>query len=566
MPLTIYESDLPAPFLPQISIFDYILPGQPGVSPLPAFDPELPAFIDGRGGDEGGRVLTRAGLRDAALRLAGGLRTLGVRRGDVAGLWGFNSLEWVTAAYGCLAAGVVVSPANYAYAPAEVAHQFNDAGASLAFVDPALLANFEAARAHLTHAFPPSHVILICPPAEKPAGTPYPCLAEILGEPVEPEHFDGAASNETAWMSYSSGTTGLPKGVMTTHFNFTSQLQAANTSYHLDTGPGGDVVLGFLPMSHIYGLTIALLQPLTFGAPVVVLPRFDEIQVLDAIQKYRVTHGLLVPPLILRFLHSPNTAKYDLSSMRTIMSGGAPLSPELAAAYEQKFPGCVSIQGYGMTETTPGITAMNRTDVLGGGRQGWVGRLLPTYQARLVGEDGADAPRGGPGELWVRSPSVMKGYHNNPQATADTMALGAWFRTGDVLVRDEAGWFKVVDRVKELIKYKGFQVAPAELEALLLTHPRLVDAGVVGVYDAAEVTEVPRAYVVAAPGVKGSEHAALAREVMAWVAARVAQHKKLRGGVVVVDAVPKSPSGKILRKDLRKRAQAEFEGKPAARL
>ncbi|KLT43481.1 putative AMP binding protein [Cutaneotrichosporon oleaginosum] len=562
MPLTIYESELPAPYLPQISIFDYILPGLQGVSPLQEFDPSLPAFIDGRDGT----TLTRAGLRDLALRLAGGLRALGIRRGDVAGVWGYNSLEWVNAAYGCLAAGVVVSPANYAYAPAEVAHQLNDSGSSAVFVDPELLPNFEKAREHLSRPLPPSRVILLCRPEHKPANSPYKCLAEILADPVEPEHFDGVASNETAWMSYSSGTTGLPKGVMTTHFNFTSQLQANNCSYHLDCGPNGDVVLGFLPMSHIYGLTISLLQPLTFGAPVVVLPRFDEIPVLEAIQKYKVTHGLLVPPLILRFLHSPNTAKYDISSMRTIMSGGAPLSPELAAAFEKKFPGCVSIQGYGMTETTPGITAMKRADVLAGGRQGWVGRLLPTYQARLVLPDGTDAARGAPGELWVRGPSVMKGYHNNAAATAETMALGGWFRTGDVLVRDEHGWYKVVDRVKELIKYKGFQVAPAELEALLLTHPRLVDAGVVGVYDAAEVTEMPRAYVVAAESVGKGEYEALVKDVQAWVAARVAQHKKLRGGVVVVDAIPKSPSGKILRKDLRKRAQAEYESKAAARL
>ncbi|BEJ12538.1 hypothetical protein CspHIS471_0209980 [Cutaneotrichosporon sp. HIS471] len=562
MVLTIYESDLAAPFLPQISIFDYILPGQPGVSPLKEFDQSLPAFIDGR--DD--RTLTRAGLRDAALRLAGGLKGLGMKRGDVAGLWGFNSLEWVHAAYGCLAAGVVVSPANYAYAPAEVAHQLNDSGASLVFVDPALLDNFEASRQHLKRPLSPSRVILLCTINHKPKGTPYKCLPEILAAPVEPEHFDGTASNETAWMSYSSGTTGLPKGVMTTHYNFTSQLQASNTSYHLDCGPNGDVVLGFLPMSHIYGLTVSLLQPLTFGAPVIVLPRYDEIPVLEAIQKYKVTHGLLVPPLILKFLYSPNTIKYDISSMRTIMSGGAPLSPELAGAFEKKFPGCVSIQGYGMTETTPGITAMNRNDVLGGDRQGWVGYLLPTYQARLVLPDGTDAPRGQPGELWVRSPSVMKGYHNNPKATADTMALGGWFKTGDVLIRDNKGWYKVVDRVKELIKYKGFQVAPAELEALLLTHPKLVDAGVVGVYDETQVTEMPRAYVVAADGIAAAEHAALAKEVQAWVAARVAQHKKLRGGVIIVEAIPKSPSGKILRKDLRKRAQAEYEGKPAARL
>lgn len=352
---------------------------------------------------------------------------------------------------------------------------------------------------------------------------------------------------------------------MTTHYNLTSQLQAANISYTLEGGPNGDVVLGFLPMSHIYGVTLSLFQPLTFGSHVIVLPRFEEIQVLEAIQKYRVSHALLVPPLILRFIHSQNVKNYDISSMRSAMSGGAPLSPELATTFENKFPGCITIQGYGMTETTPNICTMRREEAKG--RAGWVGKLIPTYQARLVREDGTDAPRGEAGEMWVRSPSVMKGYHNNREATVGTMALGGWFKTGDVLVRDEQGWFKVVDRVKELIKYKGFQVAPAELEALLLTHPKVVDAGVVGVYDKAEVTELPRAYIVAAEGVAKTEAeiAKFSEEVKAWVTARVAHHKRLRGGVVIVDVVPKSPSGKILRKDLRKRAQDEHDATVSTR-
>lgn len=277
-----------------------------------------------------------------------------------------------------------------------------------------------------------------------------------------------------------------------------------------------------------------------------------------------MTHALFVPPVILRFIHSKNTPNYDLRSLRSVMSGGAPLSPELATTFEQRFPHCITIQGYGMTETTPNICTMRREEAVG--RAGWVGKLIPTYQARLVLEDGSDAPRGQPGEMWVRSPSVMKGYHNNVAATTGTMALGGWFKTGDVLVRDEAGWFKVVDRVKELIKFKGFQIAPAELEALLLTHPRIVDCGVVGVDSKADATELVRAYIVAAEDVRQEELDKFSEEVKAWVAARVAKHKRLSGGCFIVESVPKSPSGKILRKDLRKLAQQEFDSKLGAKL
>jgi acyl-CoA synthetase (AMP-forming)/AMP-acid ligase II len=198
------------------------------------------------------------------------------------------------------------------------------------------------------------------------------------------------------------------------------------------------------------------------------------------------------------------------------------------------------------------------------GHIGWVGRLIPTFQARLVDENGEDAAEGERGELWVRGPSVMMGYHRNPEATAKTMHED-WLKTGDVLIRSPDGWYKVVDRVKELIKYKGFQVPPAELEALLLQHPHILDAGVVGVYDNAQATELPRAYIAVRPGAAADSdaEAALEAEVAAWVAERVAPHKKLRGGVRIVAAVPKSPSGKILRKDLRVRAAAEREAAAA---
>lgn len=353
----------------------------------------------------------------------------------------------------------------------------------------------------------------------------------------------------------------MPKGVQTSHYNLTSQLQAVNPVYPTLV-PGKDTILGALPFSHIFGLATLVTQPLTSGVPVVVFPKFDEIPVLSGIQKYGISYGCVVPPIILLLLHSQNTGKFDLTSLKTLQCGAAPLSPELAAAFEKKFPHCRVSQGYGLTETTPTITYGKPEDMEG--RKGSCGRLIPTYEARLVQEDGSDAPEGGRGELWVRGPSVMtRGYHRNPEATAKTMN-GDWFMTGDVAVRDPEGWYTIVDRVKELIKYKGFQVPPAELEALLLTHPDVVDAGVVGVWVEEQATELPRAYIVARPGLipeQGREEARskFGKEIAAWVAGRVAQHKKLRGGVKVIDAIPKSPSGKILRKDLRVVAQEEIK-------
>lgn len=246
------------------------------------------------------------------------------------------------------------------------------------------------------------------------------------------------------------------------------------------------------------------------------------------------------------------------------MSAAAPLGEELSKAFEARLPNCTITQCYGLTETTPIITMM--TGAERGEYSGWIGRLLPTYDARLVDDEGNDVPTGEKGELWVRGPSVMGGYYNNPDATDKTMH-GEWFKTGDVLIRNDAGWYKVVDRVKELIKYKGFQVPPAELEALLLTHPRVKDAGVVGVYDKTQATELPTAFVCLAESDwedSPAYRAEFDREMRAWTASRVARHKRLGGGVHIVDEIPKSASGKILRRFLRDRAQRAHDERQVA--
>ncbi|BEJ15952.1 hypothetical protein CspHIS471_0505570 [Cutaneotrichosporon sp. HIS471] len=543
--VTIYEAPYPAPFFPQQNVFQYLFPEAPGISPLPPFDDSLPAFIDGLNG----RTLSRGELRDTALRLGGGMRGLQVDVGDVACIWGFNCLEWVMAAYASMAAGVTLSPANAGYTPAELAHQVNDSGASLIFLAPSHLALFDKARPLLKRSFSSDRIVLL---SETPT-SPYKTIYDILGPKITTQRFDRADAGATAWLCYSSGTTGLPKGVMTSHLNITSQIQAGNVGFQRMRP--GDAVLAFIPYSHIYGAVIGLLQPISQGAATVVLPRFDEVPVLKAIEKFKITLGLFVPPVFIVLLNSPHVKKYDLSSLKTIMSGAAPLSAELLHAFSALIPQCRIIQAYGMTETSPNIANMHRG--ISVGREYSVGRLLPGFQARLVKEDGedADSSKGEAGELWVRGPCVMKGYHNNPTATDDTIAPGGWLKTGDVVTCDDDGWISVVDRKKELIKYKGFQVAPAEMEGLLIQHEDVLDAGVVGVYDPKQATELVRAYLV----LGGEDKEKVAEEIAAWVTQRAAKAKHLSGGIVVVDAIPKSPSGKILRKLLRERAKNDSD-------
>lgn len=348
---------------------------------------------------------------------------------------------------------------------------------------------------------------------------------------------------------------------------------------------GRDRVLGILPFSHIYGLTMLIHYPLMVGVPIIVLPRFDEIKVLEVIQKYKITFGYVVPPVLIVLLNSANVVKYDISSLRGVMSGAAPLSADLAHAVQDKLKFGVT-QGYGLTETSPVSHVMTVQESQG--RKGKIGKLMPTYQARLVAEDGKDVVKQGErGEIWLRGPSVMKGYWRNAEATQNTFAEGGWFMTGDVAEVDPEGYFSIVDRVKELIKYKGFQgespqrvlsltwlpplcladgaVPPAELEALLLNHPKVADAAVIAYPSPAEATELPRAYVVPKSGLGAlsnqADKDAFAAEVAEWIKGKVANHKQLRGGVVLIEAIPKSPSGKILRKDLRAMTKKEIEDK-----
>ena len=346
---------------------------------------------------------------------------------------------------------------------------------------------------------------------------------------------------DVALLPYSSGTSGLPKGVLLTHRACVANVLQQHAAFAVGEG---DRSLAVAPFFHATGFGVVANGALHGGATLVTMPRFEVEPFLGLIQQHRITTMVVVPPIVLALAKHPAVDRYDLSSLKWVGCGAAPLGAELQQACARRL-GRPVLQGYGMTELTAAaaIWPLDRTVTPGA-----AGMLLPGVQARLVDPvSGADLGVGDAGELWLRGPATMAGYWRNPEATAATIDVDGWVHTGDIARLDADGALFVVDRVKELIKVKGFQVAPAELEAVLRTHPGITEAAVVPVPDE-RAGEVPRAYVVRA----GSAGSLSAEEVMAYVAERVAPHKRVRE-VEFIDAIPTSPAGKTLRRLLRPR-------------
>ena len=292
-----------------------------------------------------------------------------------------------------------------------------------------------------------------------------------------------------------------------------------------------------------------------------VMPKFEIEKFCSIIQNHKITFAYVVPPVVLLLGKHPIVDKYDLSSLRMLNSGAAPLTQELVEAVYKRLKVPIK-QGYGLSETSP--TTHTQPWELWNKTIGSVGTLLPNQTAKYMSPEEEELPIGETGELWIKGPNIFKGYHNNSVGTKNALTPDGYFKTGDVGHQDKDGNFYITDRVKELIKYKGFQVPPAELEGLLISHPMVNDVAVVGIYNKDQATEVPRAYIVPAPGVEGSPKSA--QEIIQWLQAKVANHKRLRGGVRFVDEIPKSASGKILRRLLKIRAQQEEEKGVKAKL
>jgi len=473
-------------------------------------------------------------LASATRRAAAGLYARGIRKGNVVGIVSPNVPDFAVAFFALGLIGAIPSTVNPIATSEEIGAQFSDSEAVAVITMPALL---EKCR---TAARIASTVREIFTFGAADGATPFASLLET-GDELPAIDIDPAI--DVCVLPYSSGTSGIPKGVMLTHRNLIANLVQTQSDPPMLTSD--DRVIAVLPFFHIYGMTVILAGGLAQGATIVTLPKFDLEQFLGTLQEHRITYANVVPPIVLALAKHPVVDKFDLSALVTVFSGAAPLGQELATACSSRLGANVR-QGYGLTETSP----VTNFHPVGGGvnEPASVGPLVANTEARVVHPDtAADVPVGTPGELWIRGPQVMRGYFNKPEATAACMTPDGWFKTGDVATVDERGWFRIVDRVKELIKYKGLQVAPAELEAVLLSHPKIADAAVIPVQDA-EAGEIPKAYVVLRAPMTDAE-------VMTFVAERVSPYKKIRR-VEFTDAIPKSTSGKILRRLLVEKERA----------
>ncbi|KAI0179207.1 acetyl-CoA synthetase-like protein [Hypoxylon sp. FL1284] len=536
--------------------------------------PDTPQFIDPDRPDT--HFITKSGYRLWSKRVALGLIRAGLKPGDRVLLFSGNNIFFPVAFMGVLMAGGVFSGANPSFVSRELAYQLKDCGANFMIASDASMeiATEAADQVGLARdrifsfdatAFDPR-------PGTPRLGSRH--WTSLLASEQEAANFDWVEpadpSATICALNYSSGTTGVPKGVEITHHAYVSN--GVGVTYMDRLNPEYDEAkkrarrLGFLPMYHAFGQTFFISIYPKESIPLYIMAAFDFERMLQVIERFRIDVIVAVPPILVLLAKSPLTRRYDLSSLESIGCGAAPLGAEVSDEVCKLWPpGAMAVkQGWGMTECTCGVTA---NDPMRPTHSADVGELLPNCKARIMRIDGSGGEitkANEPGEMWVSGPMLMKAYWNKPEATADTVHVDPdgtrWLKTGDVAYVEKyepGGLVHVVDRIKELIKVKGNQVAPAELEGVLLENKGVRDVAVVGVTINGE--ECPRAYVVPEPEVKQTE-----QEIAKWMESRVVYYKRLRGGVKFVQAIPKNPSGKLLRKALRDLAAKEVgDRKPA---
>jgi acyl-CoA synthetase (AMP-forming)/AMP-acid ligase II len=517
--------------IPEISLTEFVL----GAA---AARGDKPALVDG----PTGRTITYAQLVGLIRRVAAGLTAHGFQKGDVLGIYSPNVPEYVVAFHAAASLGGTVTTVNPLYTVGELAQQLTDSQAKYLLTVPPFMDNARAAAERV----PSVREIFVF--GEAPGATAF---ASLLQHGDQPPTVDIDPHADLVALPYSSGTTGLAKGVMLTHHNLVAQLCAAHGRPDIVFPDERDTLLAFLPFFHIYGIVMFVTFALWRGTTVVSTPRFDLEQYLEMVQRYGVTYLHLVPPIVIALAKHPVVDKYDLSKAKWALSAAAPLGGPAAEAFTARL-GTQLIQAYGMTEVSGASHVGSCTP--GKIKPTSGGTLLPNTECAIVEPDsGAFLEAGQQGEVWVRGPIVMRGYLGHPEATAATIDADGWLHTGDLGYVDADGDVYIVDRLKELIKYKGLQVAPAELEAILLGHPAVADAAVIPSPDE-DAGEIPKAFVVL-------KTPTAADDIMAFVAARVAPHKRIRK-LQFIDAIPKSASGKILRRMLVEQERAQ--GSPAA--
>jgi acyl-CoA synthetase (AMP-forming)/AMP-acid ligase II len=522
----IFRSRFPQPYIPDQDLSAFVLAG--------AGDHlDRPALIDAASG----RRLSYGDLRTQVDRLAGGLAQLGVGKGDVVAILLPNLPEYPVAFLGIARVGAASTTLNPTYTSREIAAQLADSGASVVVTTPESLDKTQAASG------PGVRLVVLGQASGDAVG-----FGDLLdaGHPAPTVDIDPA--EDLATLPYSSGTTGLPKGVMLTHRNLVANAVQCGPFY---AGPG-DVVLAVAPFFHIMGMAVTMVGGLCRGATLVTMPRFDFEVCLGAIQDHQVTSAVVAPPITTALAKHPLVDGYDLSSLRLLTSGGAPLGGGVQQACAARL-GCRTAQGWGMTELA-GAGSVSPPADQAADTPGTVGWCVAGAELRIVDPaSGAELGAGEVGELWFRGPNVMKGYLHNPAATAATISDDGWCRTGDIGQVDRDGFVQIVDRLKELIKYKAYHVAPAELEAVLSSHPLIADAAVVASPDE-EAGEVPKAFLVLRDQ-QTTDPEAVAKQVLAYVAEQVAPYKRVRR-YAFVEAIPRTPSGKIVRRGLIERERS----------
>uniref|UniRef100_A0AAU6QEA2 4-coumarate--CoA ligase n=1 Tax=Nepeta nuda TaxID=1533225 RepID=A0AAU6QEA2_9LAMI len=499
-----------------------------------------PCLINGATGE----VYTYEEVEATSKKAAAGLSRLGLRHGDTIMILLPNSPEFVFAFLGASYIGAVSTMANPYFTPAEVVKQAKASNAKLIITQACHVGKVNG------YAMDSGvRVVLIDSPpaAADDDNNNYLQFSELIGGDESEIPAVEISPDDVVALPYSSGTTGLPKGVMLTHKGLVTsvaqQVDGENPNLYVHSD---DVMICVLPFFHIYSLNSILLCGLRGGAAILLMQKFEIVPFLELIQKYKVTIGPFVPPIVLAIVKSPVVDKYDLSSVRTVMSGAAPLGKELEEAVRIKFPNAKLGQGYGMTEAGPVLAmclafAKEPFEI----KSGACGTVVRNAEMKIVDtETGVSLGRNQPGEICIRGDQIMKGYLNDPESTESTIDKQGWLHTGDVGFIDEDDELFIIDRLKEIIKYKGYQVAPAELEALLLNHPNISDAAVVPLKDE-QAGEVPVAFVVKSNGSTITED-----EIKQFISKQVIFYKRINR-VFFIDAIPKNPSGKILRKDLK---------------
>ncbi|KAK8581086.1 hypothetical protein V6N13_144128 [Hibiscus sabdariffa] len=523
----IYRSKLPDIYIPKhLPLHSYCFENLSNVA-------SRPCLINGTTG----QVYTYAEVELSARRVASGLNKLGIQQHQVIMLLLPNTPEFVLSFLGASFLGAIATTANPFFTPAEVSKQAKASNVRLIIT--------QAVYVDKVKEFAQDNDVKVICIDSAPEGFLH--FSELIQADENDLPQVDIAPDDIVALPYSSGTTGLPKGVMLTHkgliTSVAQQVDGENPNLYFHTE---DVILCTLPMFHVYALNSIMLCGLRAGAAILIMQKFETGLLLELIQKYKVTIAPMVPPIVLAIAKSSETDKYDLSSVRIVKSGAAPLGKELEDAVRAKFPCAKLGQGYGMTEAGP-VLAM----CLGFAKEpfeiksGACGTVVRNAEMKIVDPDtGSSLPRNQAGEICIKGDQIMKGYLNDPEATARTIDKDGWLHTGDIGYIDDDDELFIVDRLKELIKYKGFQVAPAELEAMLIAHSDITDAAVVGMNDVA-AGEVPVAFVVKSDKSEISED-----EIKQYISKQVVFYKRI-SRVFFIKAIPKAPSGKILRKELR---------------